>query len=284
MTKKGRLRNGLAGLLLALSLIAPLTASAGVDMGGKAVTTVFSDAEIDQLMKVTGIESSIAAAPALVRAAVERGQPDISDDQRLQLADVTNNGRIVDLLIEMVRNDVRTKLDVKSFKEITEWFTSPTGKKLIAAEQNAAKPDGREKMQKAMLNGAATVLDFDRSRLLNDLDFATRASATQKLTLDDFLAILSVHTNNEQKFQEVQKSILVAQRDMENNMLYAMNSVYEEVTDDEIRAYVNFYRTPVGQKWVDILRSATRSLWRLVNESSVNFLVASEKAPMAVPQ
>ena len=284
MTKKGRLRNGLAGLLLALSLIAPLTASAGVDMGGKAVTTVFSDAEIDQLMKVTGIESSIAAAPALVRAAVERGQPDISDDQRLQLADVTNNGRIVDLLIEMVRNDVRTKLDVKSFKEITEWFTSPTGKKLIAAEQNAAKPDGREKMQKAMLNGAATVLDFDRSRLLNDLDFATRASATQKLTLDDFLAILSVHTNNEQKFQEVQKSILVAQRDMENNMLYAMNSVYEEVTDDEIRAYVNFYRTPVGQKWVDILRSATRSLWRLVNESSVNFLVASEKAPMAVPR
>lgn len=284
MTKKGRLRNGLAGLLLALSLTAPLPVSAGVDMGGKAVTTVFSDAEIDQLMKVTGIESSIAAAPALVRAAVERGQPDISDDQRLQLADVTNNGRIVDLLIEMVRNDVRTKLDVKSFKEITEWFTSPTGKKLIAAEQNAAKPDGREKMQKAMLNGAATVLDFDRSRLLNDLDFATRASATQKLTLDDFLAILSVHTNNEQKFQEVQKSILVAQRDMENNMLYAMNSVYEEVTDDEIRAYVNFYRTPVGQKWVDILRSATRSLWRLVNESSVNFLVASEKAPMAVPR
>ncbi len=279
MTMRRGFRLGILSLTLAATMWAFSPVYAGVDMGGKAVSSVFSDDQIDQLMKVTGISSSIASAPSLVREAVERGKSDISDEQRLQLATLTNNGKVVDQLIEMVRNNVRTKLDAKSFKEISDWFTSPIGKKLIAAEQSAAKHDGREKMQKAMLNGAATVLDFDRSRLLNDLDFATRASATQKLTLDDFLVILSAHTNNEQKFLEVQKGILLAQRDMENNMLYAMNSVYEEATDDEIRAYVDFYRTPVGQKWVDILRATTRHLWRLVNESSIEFLIANEKVP-----
>lgn len=275
------LRRLALALLLAAAL--PVPAFAGVDMGGKAVATVFSDEQIDQLMKVTGLESSIAAVPSLVRSSVERGQPDLTDDQRLKLANATNDGRIVSILVEMVRNDVRAKLDAKTFGEITNWFNSPVGKKLIAAEQRAAKPEGREKMQKAMLGGAANAIDFDRSQLLHDLDFVTRASATQKQTLDDFLAILSTHTDNEQKFIEVQKGILLAQRDMESNMLYAMNSVYEDVTDDEIRSYVTFYRSAVGQKWVDILRTATRNLWRQVNEASVNFLAASGQQKPVIP-
>lgn len=96
--------------------------------------------------------------------------------------------------------------------------------------------------------------------------------------MDDLLDILAKKTKDVAKLTEVQKGILMAQRDMENNMLYAMGSAYKGVSDDELKAYVAFYKTPAGQKWVDILRGVTRNLWRLVNQTAMDFM-AEQEAP-----
>lgn len=265
-------------LALVLAIGVPLPVRAGVDMGGKVAAVLFSDAEIDQLLGLSGLERSIGAAPALIRSAVERGMPSLTDEQRLRLSGRIDEIKVVALLIETARVDVRSKFDEKSFKEVHGWFSGNIAKKIIAAEKTASEADGQAQMQDAVTRGSSQPLDFDRSQVLRDLDFVTRASATQKLTMDDLLDILAKKTKDVAKLTEVQKGILMAQRDMENNMLYAMGSAYKGVSDDELKAYVAFYKTPAGQKWVDILRGVTRNLWRLVNQTAMDFM-AEQEAP-----
>lgn len=274
----GRLQFGLVCLTLALGCAAPLPAHAGVDMGGKTASVLFSDAEIDQLLTISGLERSIGAAPGLIRSAVERGLPKLTDEQRMNLTKQTDESRVVALLIETARVDVRSKVDEKSFKEVREWFSGDIAKKIIAAERVASEADGQAQMQDAVAHGASQPLDFDRSQILRDLDWVTRASATQKQTMDDMLDILAKKTKDVAKLTEVQKGILMAQRDMENSMLYAMGSAYKGISDADLKAYVAFYKTQAGQKWVDILRGVTRNLWRLVNQTAMDFLAAQEAA------
>lgn len=268
------LRRLALALLLAAAL--PVPAFAGVDMGGKTVTTQFSDAEIDQLLSLSGLDRSIGAVPALIRSAVERGIPSLTDEQRLQLSSKIDSGNGISLLFETARVDVRNKFNEKEFKEVWNWFAGEAGKRIVAAERLASEPEGQQQMQNAVTNGNSRAIDFDRSQILRDLDWITRASSTQKLTLDDMLDILAKKTKDVTKLTEVQKSILLAQRDMENNMLFAMESAYKNISDNDLKAYVAFYKTPAGQKWVDVLRGVTRNLWRLVNQTSMDFLAAQE--------
>lgn len=271
-------RLGIIGLALVLAVSAPLPVRAGVDMGGKVATVLFSDAEIDQLLGLSGLDRSIGAAPALIRSAVERGLPSLTDEQRLQLSGRIDEAKVVALLIETARVDVRSKFDENGFKEVHDWFAGDTAKKIIAAEKAASEADGQAQMQNAVAHGASQPLDFDRSQVLRDLDFVTRASVTQKLTMDDLLDILAKKTKDVAKLTEVQKGILMAQRDMENSMLYAMGSAYKGISDADLKAYVAFFKTPAGQKWVDVLRGVTRNLWRLVNQTAMDFLAAQEAA------
>lgn len=271
-------RLGIIGLALVLAVSAPLPVRAGVDMGGKVATVLFSDAEIDQLLGLSGLDRSIGAAPALIRSAVERGLPSLTDEQRLQLSGRIDEAKVVALLIETARVDVRSKFDEKGFKEVHDWFAGDAAKKIIAAEKAASEADGQAQMQNAVAHGASQPLDFDRSQVLRDLDFVTRASVTQKLTMDDLLDILAKKTKDVAKLTEVQKGILMAQRDMENSMLYAMGSAYKGISDADLKAYVAFFKTPAGQKWVDVLRGVTRNLWRLVNQTAMDFLAAQEAA------
>lgn len=261
-------RNLCVPVLVGLLAVAPLAASAAVDMGGAPVTQAIPESEIGRLMDVAGVNNSLGVVPSLMLNAIMRGKPGISDDERLAIAQKANDGRVVGALAEYVRNDIRTRLSAGEVKDIITWFTSDIGKRVILAERAVATADGQKKMQEVVQRGAANTLDFDRSLILRELDQRTRSSVTQKLIFDDFLDMLSANSNNIEAVDKARKEIHRAQRDLEDKTVYAMAFAFTGVSDADLKAYVAFYSTESGQKWVDILRRLTREMWRQINQST----------------
>ena len=262
------------GMLLAVSLmLAPATTvMAAVDMGGKAATNVYSDQDIDELMALTGLSGSVTTAPSLIHAAIERSKPNMSDEERLAAAQKVNDSGVVDALIGMIRADVRRLLDADTKKDVLTWYNGATAKKILQSDRAATTQEGLKKLQDAAASGASRVRDFDRTEILRELDYVSRAGATQRQVLDDFLEILANVVKDQAKLLEAKTGILTAQRDAPEQMIYAMDFVYSDIEDDELRAFVTFFKTKSGQKWVQVLRGHTRALWRKVNEVSVGIL------------
>lgn len=273
-----------AGLLLAAALAwMPLVpAMAAVDMGGKATGSVYSDKDIDDLMAISGLSSSIATAPSLVHAAVERSRPKMTDEDRLNMAQKVNDSGIVDALIGMVRADIRKYIDAEAKQAVLAWYNSETGKKIVLADRAATTQDGLKSLQDAAVSGASRVRDFDRTEIFRELDDVSRASATQRLVLDDFLEILTTVVKDQATLLQAKSGILTSQRDAPEQMVYAMDFVYSGIKDEELRAFADFFKTKSGQKWVQVLRGHTRILWKKVNEVSVSIL--QQDALRALPQ
>jgi len=235
-----------------------------------------SDAEIAKLMDVTNLQSSIGTVPLQIKDAVLRAKPDLGDEDRLQLAQGFNDGKITDALTQGVQADIRTQVDAATYRDIVTWFSSESGQKIMRAERALTTPEGQKKMQEAVAHGASTAMDFDRSQLLHDLDRVTRYSATQRLILDDFIATLATMTKNQDALNKAKQGVQEVQRDLEDRTVWAMNYCFRDLSDDDMRAYIAFYQSPAGVKWVGVLRNFTRALWKSINDTTMSFLQKSE--------
>lgn len=273
-----------AGLLFAgvLALLPVVPVMAAVDMGGKSTSNVYSDKDIDELMAISGLSGSIATAPSLIYAAVERSRPNMTDENRLDMSQKVTDSGIVDALIGMVRSDIRKFLDAEAKKDVLAWYNGETGKKIVLADRAATTADGLKSLQDAAASGASRVRDFDRTEIFRELDDVSRASATQRLVLDDFLEMLTSVVKDQASLLQAKSGILTAQRDAPEQMVYAMDFVYSGIKDDELRSFISFFKTKNGQKWVQVLRGHTRALWKKVNEVSVSIL--QQDALKALPQ
>ena len=268
----------------ALTLMPVATVVAAVDMGGKAATNVYSDQDIDELMALTGLSGSVATAPALINAAIERSRPNMKDEERLTAAQKVNDSGVIDALIGMIRADARRLIDADAKKDILAWYNGTTAKKILQADRAATTQEGLKNLQEAAAGGASRVRDFDRTEILRELDDVSRAGATQRLVLDDFLEILSTVVKDQAALMQAKTGILTAQRDASEQMIYAMDFIYSGLTDEELRSFVTFFKTKSGQKWVQVLRGHTRALWRKVNEVSVGILQQDALNAMRQPQ
>lgn len=267
---------------VALACVPASMTMAAVDMGGKATSNIYTDKDIDELMAISGLSGSIATAPGLVYAAVERSRPNMSDDDRLSMAQKVSDSGIVDALIGMVRADIRKFIDAEAKKDIAAWYNGDTGKKIVLSDRAATTAEGLKNLQEAAASGASRVRDFNRTEIFRELDDVSRASATQRLVLDDFLEILSSVVKDQSLLLQAKSGVLTSQRDTPEQMIYAMDFVYSGLKDDEVRSFIAFFKTKSGQKWVQVLRGHTRALWRKVNELSVSIL--QQDALKAFPQ
>jgi hypothetical protein len=269
---------------LVVALVVMLTSGmsvatyAAVDMGGKATAAeALSDAQIDQLMSVSLLENSINSVPSLINSSITRAKPKLSDEQKLQLSQDLNDGKVTTLLLDGVRTDIRAKLDMASYKEVMAWFATETGKRMVAAEKAVSQPSQQDKMQKYVSQGAGNAIEFDRMQILTDLDNVTRASLTQKLVMDDLVLILRDLTGSKIAAAQAQKNTAIAKRDVSDQIIYAMSFAYTGLPNSDLQAYAAFYRTPTGQKWVDVLRGLTRTMWYSINQSAMGHLMRLEK-------
>lgn len=275
-----------AGLLFvaALGWVPAEPAVAAVDMGGKSTSNVYSDKDIDELMAISGLSSSIATAPGLIYAAVERSRPKMTDEDRLDMAQKVTDSGIVDALIGMVRTDIRKYLDAEAKKDVLAWYNGETGKKIVLADRAATTQDGLKNLQDAAASGASRIRDFERTEIFRELDDVSRASVTQRLVLDDFLEVLMSVVKDQAALLQAKSGVLTAQRDAPEQMIYAMDFVYSGIKDDELKSFIGFFKTKSGQKWVQVLRGHTRALWHKVNEVSVSILQQDALKTLPQPQ
>jgi hypothetical protein len=161
---------------------------------------------------------------------------------------------------------VAGKLDAAEIKALLEWLESPIGKKCTDLEKESITPE-RMKTKAAFLQGLQkNPPPVSRLKLIFDLERATNATATAvQMYISTHLAVatamsLSLSQENRKPLDQIQKELDDQRAEIEKSMqeqtLVGMLFTYHPISDAELRKYVEFVESPVGNKYCQVTSGA----------------------------
>jgi transcriptional regulator of acetoin/glycerol metabolism len=218
--------------------------------------------------------------PTLLKEGIKQGaEQSGGNNQKMvtQISQIIDQSFFINESIEIIRKDLVDQLTETELVSVLEWLDSPLGKKVTAMEVAAMTSDAYYEMQSQLLGLQEKYRGSEREKLFQKFDKSTNAT---EASLETAMAVqltlasaMSASSNSPQmpSYEYLKKSIEdnrfmmrgVIGQQVFANYLYT----YQQLTDQELKAYVDFTASPAGQHY---------SL--VVNESIKNVLLKPSEA------
>lgn len=108
-----------------------------------------SDASIDKLLNVSGLNKQLAQLPATVRAGImqarQRGMK-IPETTLNDMANIVSSSFHPDKLSKAIRTELKNNISASDAKSLFAWYESDAGKKLTKLEEASSTPDAYNQM------------------------------------------------------------------------------------------------------------------------------------------
>lgn len=237
-----------------------------LSLAGTAAAAPISDARLDKVMALSGIERQIGALPAVVKGAVDGARAQAQSQENSNLTDADFDalkegmGKAfeADPILKVTRDEIRKKVSEADAKQLIAWFESDLGGKVIQAEVDATTPEARKDIaqQAKSLMADKERMAFARKveRLLHATDETLKF---QERTVVALYTAVAARMNPDQKLDvkayraQVKAALQKARPSFEKATLLGFAYTYRNLSKAEREQYVKFLARPATRRFND---------------------------------
>lgn len=224
---------------------------------------------LDELMIKSGIMKQLEGFPELLQmgfrdatqGADETKQADIS-----RIQEKMNQAYNIDDFKATLRQVMGENLTDDDITEVLKWLNSPRGQKITQIEEEHSTVEAEQAKQAFMMNFDSASVAPERMAMIQELDEAVYATdMLLTIILNSQKAIMLAvmpYVPTEQRIPlkeidtQVEMNRPILQSQYKEYVLLSMLYVYQELSDEELKGYVDFARSPAGAKYHKVTTNA----------------------------
>ncbi len=263
--------------------------------GGSYATTV--DQMVTQYIDRSGLREMVANMPAQIRQMGKQRQAaskNPAQEQKITdiMLDIYDESAVLDTIHQyLLRHTDRDYLG-----KMLSWYDTALAKKVKAEEVLSSSPEGLRGMQPYILQIQRTPPPRTRIDLIQQLETVTRLSDLMTSISVDTIRVM-VESDNlmrpeaerepDEKIDQVIVNLRpVLKENLRRQVILMSFYTYRNISDDELKEYIRFYQTPLGQQEVEITSNAIRHFlaeWFGEVAYTVNEQLIKERAMKSSP-
>jgi len=239
-------------LVLALPYVETASGAANVATAGSVIDR--RDHDIQQLMKVTGVDDFLAQLPDLVEAGLfmwVQSQQGVSRDQIEKIKKLISEFFNQEYFKDKLKQYFKTKYDGLRFKKVTQLFRTPLSQQMILLENELRTEQGMAALQKYPDQLAKQAPTPQRAELIAKLSKVSHSSevilTTQLQILKNILLVGSSMAKPESSLSLNQINAILEQANSQIGqqvielVIVSFLFTYREASDLDLQNYVEFY-------------------------------------------
>lgn len=224
----------------------------------------------------SGLAEMIRQFPVLLKEGLQQGAEqsgaeNSSNNQKMimQISQIIDQAFVINESVDSISEALSTQLTEQELLSVLDWLNSPLGKKITQMEINVMSSAAYKDMQSQLLDLQKKYRGSERERLFQLFDKSTNATDASletaiavQLTLS---SAMSASSNNPQmpSYEQLKESIesnrfmmrgIIGQQ-VYANYLYT----YQNLTDEELKAYIDFTSTPEGHRYSLVVNDAVKN-------------------------
>ncbi len=221
----------------------------------------------------SGLTEMIHQFPALLKEGVQQGAAQSGGANQkmvMQISQIIDQAFGINESIEIIRSDLSSQLTENELTAVLEWLESPLGKKITRMEVAAMSSDAFREMESQLPGLQKKYRGSEREKLFQSFDKSTNATEASietaiavQLTLASAMAASS-SSPQMPSYEYLKKSIEdnrfmmrgVIGQQVFANYLYT----YQNLTDEELKAYVDFTASPAGNHYSRVVNESIKSV------------------------
>lgn len=220
-----------------------------------------SDAEIDAFMNLSGLTAQIAEFEAIVLAQFEDEKdlvPFVHHDRiRTRLKEIYSPNE----LLKSARKYLMDNRKPQEMAEVMRWLALESTQRINAMEKESNSLDVVEARERFFEEMSEKPPSEERIALLTDFDEITDATYnTVSMITNMYLSIIltmnpyvdEAQRKNVTEMRQIGQSILMQLMPLYKDVTLASNLfTYRNLTDEEVRDYIDFYESDSGEWFID---------------------------------
>jgi hypothetical protein len=213
----------------------------------------------------SGLSNQISRLPTTIETGIVNALRTQKEFTRLPFQFTENYLRVardnftVNSLSDSILAYLDTQLTNSEMRQVLSWLNSEVGRHVTALEKRATLPEKIKEMRAYSQHLQKEPPSAERMKLIQQLNLVTKASESSLLVkMTSKLAImLATHKlqNNEEKLSinQMLKQIAKQRPELEKETFpYVINGLlytYQSVNDEELKQYIKFAHSGIGQKY-----------------------------------
>jgi hypothetical protein len=171
-------------------------------------------------------------------------------------------------LKETILREFREKLPAEEIKAVLTWLDSPLGKRCTQLEEAASTPRAQAEMQQYAAQLQSAPPTKERVEIFREFDSATKATESSvEMAVNSqiavTLALMAVLPSEQQKSldditREAEKRKPNIETAMRSHLLVSFLYTYRDLTDAEIRQYIDFAKSAAGSHYQSVGTAALK--------------------------
>lgn len=239
-----------------------------------SATVLYAD-NIDDIMQLSGINHELNN----LHQNIDASFPSTANNTQAAIKNAMQESFASAPMQTMIANYLRTHLDKKTSQASLVWLRSPLGVKITALESANNSPEAQADMQKQI---PTLLKNTQRFALIRELDAAinvTQSTINTLLGIQEAMVrgIMASNPNAQQlTTDELHQQIVQLEPQIKAQyailIIGSMAYNYQTLSDDEIRQYINFAKSPTGIHYHSAITKALDQAMRSAGNTVGNTL------------
>jgi hypothetical protein len=225
-----------------------------------------SDEDVKQYMALSGIDSALNGIPAQMGAMSQQMQMTAKDPEEAK--------KIVGLLAtswqqqtaeKTVADHIKGNLSAQEMQHLLKWLNSDLARRVKSAEEKAAAPNFNQDFMQYMARLQTTPPTTERMKVIrNFVETTDMIDHTVEIVMSVANGTIEALTvanpdkavSDEEMASQLSQMEVMMRPQLEQQMIMVSYFIYDELTEQEIKQYTQFYQQELGQKELTVMYDA----------------------------
>ncbi|MBA6390511.1 hypothetical protein H4J38_06900 [Colwellia sp. BRX10-3] len=222
-----------------------------------------SDSDVAQYMALSGIDSALKGIPAQMSAMNQQMQMTTKDPEQAQkVMDLLLNAWQLEDVKLVVSEHVKDNFSVAEMQKLLTWLNSDLARRIKMAEARASAPSFNQDFMSYMATLQTTPPTTARVKVIrNFVEVTNLVEHSLKIimsvargTIEGLMVANPGQGVNEEQIQTQMTQMEVMMRPaLEQQMIMVSYFIYDQLTEQEIEQYTQFYQQPLGKKELTVM-------------------------------
>jgi len=222
-----------------------------------------SDEDVKHYLALSGIDSALNGIPAQMNAMNQQMQITAKDPAQAQkVMDLLVNAWQLDEAKQVVAEHMKENFSADEMQTLLTWLNSDLARRIKSAETKASAPSFNQEFMAYMARLQTTPPTTERVKVIRNFVEVTHivdhslkiVMSVAKGTIEGLMVANPGESVNEEQIQAQLSQMEVMMRPaLEQQMILVSYYIYDELTEQEIAQYTQFYQQPLGQKELAVM-------------------------------
>lgn len=257
------------------------------------VTSVYanqavSDAQVYQLLDKSGVTRTIEGLPMQMQAIGQQmalTAKDPSEHQKFMA--VFSSSVNTDQMLQEMRDSIKSNVSNDEIANILTWLDSELATRIVQAELQSAQPDFQQNLMRYLAELQTNPPSPERTKaIINYVESADVVEQSMNMIMGMVEVMFEGLKANQPENTElaanldnqIEQMAKAMKPGLEQQMILTSYFIYQNISDEDLSKYSEFYQQPVGKKYLSLLVNAMTQAMGNWGKSLINEIESAQAA------